>query len=191
MAEPIYGPFTSPPGGSSVVVSGPAPAFSGGQTRTYSNFDTTMFSNVWWAPNNIQAAMDGAINAPGETLTFSGISPDGLTATWIGQTTIQLYTGATHVVTTRFVAQIVGISGGATWVLPTDPDPDVVGPSALLHLDPGVNTFSVNLRFEASGPTSGGKLRRLPDLLRCDPDTARKCAGACLAVSRIRHGRSG
>ena len=78
-----------------------------------------MFANAWWGPYSVQAAMDGAIDAAQETLTFDSISPDGLTATWIGQTTISVFNGFSYVnqtVYTRFTAQITGTSGSATWV---------------------------------------------------------------------------
>ena len=154
----IFGPYTTPPFGANVSISG-NPAFAGGQTRTYSNFDTAMFSNIYWGPVTAQAAMDGAVNSAGETLTFSGISPDGLTATWVGQTIIPVFNGVGYTNTTvftRFVAQITGTSGTATWVSNTAPDPDINGgPAVLVDMDESVNQFTVSLRFEASFTQNG------------------------------------
>lgn len=146
----IYGPYDNAPGGNTLSVVGPPAAFTGGQNWTYSGFDTTMYSDIWWAPFDIHAAMDGAVDAPGETLTFDSIV-GGTTAIWTGQTTMPLFDGSSVTIYTRFVAEITGASGTATWVMPTVPDPDitaVTGP--LVDIDESVNSFEVNLEFEAS-----------------------------------------
>ena len=110
----IFGPTFPAPGGSTFIGTG-STLTAGGQTRTYGGLDFTDYSHIWWGLANIGVATDGSIDSASETLTFSGISNGGLTATYIGQSTINgaLYAGS---VFTKLVVTIDGMqSGNATW----------------------------------------------------------------------------
>lgn len=127
------------PGGNSYSASGPGPIF-GVQSRTYSGFNPSAFSQLWWGPQ-VGLAMDGAIDSAGETLTVSsGLGTSTLVLT--GTTSI-----TTSTVYTRFTATITG--GAGVWI---DPTTVGVAPGTIPALAELLATvpFTVNVSAEAS-----------------------------------------
>lgn len=112
---------------------------SGGATWTYSNFDTAAWDQLWWGIEDLQAAMDGAIDEPGETLSLESLS--GATAIWSGTTSIDAGN-----VETRVTATI--LSGGSNWIDPTSVGITSPNIFAVSEVDGSVD-FVVSALFEA------------------------------------------
>ena len=110
----IIGPVYPAPGGNDFTPDpdGKKPGENPGQVRTYGGL--THYSSYYWGLSDIGAAMDGAIDSPGEHLTLAGVSGDGLTATWVGQTTVPDFVGPVYVRLT--VSILAANSGTAHWV---------------------------------------------------------------------------
>lgn len=140
------------PGGTTFSSMGSSVA-AGGLTRTYNVVLGSEFNSLWWGPADLGIATDGGtagdINEPGETLTLQSISPDGLTATWIGTSDVTSteYTGT---VFTKYVATI--ISGASGWV--TNGSIGLMsGPQALAAITG--SSLQLNWLFSASTTLDG------------------------------------
>ena len=148
----IIGPVYPAPGGNSFSGLGTS-SRDGGQTRTYGTLDVGHYNSFWWGLTDIGAAMDGTVDEVGETLTFAGFSPDGLTGIWTGTTDAPGFGGA---IFTRLTVTInSALSGSAHWGLATDFDL-IGGPTQVVDIDESVGSFVVNVAFAAStNPTVG------------------------------------
>lgn len=139
------GPTYDPPISYVFSGSGISPGHAGGRTFDFTAVNTATFPGLYWGPQLVQATMDNAIDAPGETLSIT--SATATAAQWDGTTTA-LTTSGPQTVFTRFTATILPTGPTSPW-LPavafgiTDPDT----PAAFQVLSP---VFSVNLLFEAS-----------------------------------------
>lgn len=135
-----FGPIYPAPGGTTFSSTGTS-SRDGGQTRTYSGLDVSV-NDFWWGLTNIGAAMDGAIDSPSESLTFTGFSLDGLTATWTGTTTTAGYGGTIYTLLTVSIDQ--PLSGGATWTLASGLGFTVVHPSSSTSTRPWARSSSTS-----------------------------------------------
>lgn len=127
------------PGGTSYAAIG-SPLHDGGQTATYSGFDPTAFGQLWWGVEELGAAMDGAIDAPGESMSLFSMS--GAVAVWKGTTSV-----LAGPVFTRLTATIV--SGAGDWIDPLSvgiTSPEIY---AATEVDATVD-FVVHMILEAS-----------------------------------------
>lgn len=127
------------PGGTTYSAIGSA-QHDGGQTATYSGFDPSAFDQLWWGVEELGAAMDGAIDSPGESMSLFSMS--GAVAVWKGTTSL-----VAGPVFTRLTATI--ISGAADWVDPVSVgigSPEIY---AATEVDATVD-FVVHMILEAS-----------------------------------------
>jgi hypothetical protein len=68
----ITGPVYPAPGGNNFGTSGVSGTGSGA-TLTYSNFDPTQYSQLWWGPTSVQdVCIVGAIGCGTNLMTFTG-----------------------------------------------------------------------------------------------------------------------
>lgn len=142
----VLGPINPAPGGNSLFSSGNA-ATDGGATLTFSGFDFDLVSDMWWGLNGITAAMDGTVDSAGESLTFSGFSGGGLTATWLGTTAVDGYSGTVY---TKLVVTIQPASSGtAHWIAAADASL-TTGPAQVIDVDESLGAFTVNISWQAS-----------------------------------------
>jgi Ca2+-binding RTX toxin-like protein len=119
MAAPtLLGPITEgtrAPGGNALTTTGAGLDFPEGVISTHTGFDSTQYDTLWYSPLIIGAAMDGAIDGPGEMMSFA--SAVGGVLTYTGTTTVQTASGSVPIFT-KYVATVV--SGAGEWV-PTAP----------------------------------------------------------------------
>jgi PKD domain len=128
-------------------------------------FDTSRFEKLYWGiSSQPQLALDGLIDAPGETLSFDPGLSDLSTGkvVWTGTTTMHWCPPASCVafttspVSTRFTLLVKGPS--AAPVALTDPaaagipSPAQVG--GVIEVTPTVNKFTATLLFEADDPAT-------------------------------------
>ncbi|MFW2542675.1 VPLPA-CTERM sorting domain-containing protein [Primorskyibacter sp. 2E107] len=154
------------PGGTSY--SGSGFAFSnygpntGTATWTYSGFDSAAWDQLWWGLEEFGLAMDGSINAAGETMSVASMS--GATLVYEGTTSI-----LAGPVFTRAVVTIV--SGGSGWIDPLTvgiTSPDIFAVTEVNGSVPFVVTFAVT----ASGSYDAGGAGYVPFYNYFDPNTA-------------------
>lgn len=124
---------------------------AGGRTMVFSVGDVSAFQSLLYGATSApSAAFDNNVNAPGETLTFSGSSNLAAgVAIWTGSAFIQ--TDPTQslppaTVQTRFIMTVT--SGGNPVALANFPS----GPAPGLDVKSVGASFTVNMRFEAFGP---------------------------------------
>jgi hypothetical protein len=145
----LLGPIFPAPGGDSLATTYFNPEQSaggtGGVTWSYSAFNLSAFSSLYWGPtsnNAVSCALSGGSGGP---MTFSGIS--GNTASWTGTATYLNSSLTYSTVSTLFQATVN--SAATPWVL-----------ASTLGLDPGIGAvindssglaYSVNLQFTAAG----------------------------------------
>ncbi|MBW8882391.1 MAG: hypothetical protein JF615_13505, partial [Asticcacaulis sp.] len=138
----VIGPVYPAPGGNDFTTDGNSSGRSLGQTRTYGGL--SHYSSYYWGLSNIGAAMDGAIDSPGEHLTLASVSADGLTATWIGQTQAPDFGGPVYVQLT--VSIVAATSGTAHWVS-AGAQGLAGGPEEVVDVDESVGSFQVLMKF--------------------------------------------
>jgi Ca2+-binding RTX toxin-like protein len=110
----LLGPITEggrPPGGNFPTSWGAGLSVADGQTQISTGFDSTQYDTLWYSPLVIGAAMDGAIDAPGEMMIFA--SAVGGVLTYTGTTTVQTVSGPVQIFT-KYVTTI--LSGAGEWV---------------------------------------------------------------------------
>jgi hypothetical protein len=136
-ADVVLGPtYPAPDGGNGFsTISGTDPAF-GNKTVQYTINNPSAFSQLYWAPASISATMNGN----GGVMNAVSISPDGLTATWTGSTTVTNQFGNIIPVSTEFV---VKIDSGASGWLPA---------SSLTLQNPSSSTSPLAFADLTSGP---------------------------------------
>lgn len=139
----VAGPEYPPPGGVTLGASGNV-GHAGGLTWTYDDLDLTRFKSLWWGPAGAEAvglSFDGAIDEPGEMLSFSAPSSDlaGGLAVWEGETTAQLFEG-TLIVPTRFT-----LSTAASLVAAGDAGLD----AGIGAVRPVTGPYQITVLFEA------------------------------------------
>jgi hypothetical protein len=138
----VQGPAWPAPGGTDWVGTGEF-GKAGGVNWSYSNFDPSMWLELWWGPAGAGAlnfAFDGEIDAEGETLTFSAADSDlenGI-AVWTGEAFIPLVSGGATM-PTRFML----LSAEA---LVFEGDLGIDGPGAVV---PVTGDYSIDLHLEA------------------------------------------
>jgi hypothetical protein len=130
------------PGGTTFVGVGNSGA-GAGRTGSYSGFNFAAFDQLWWGPNAVRSAMDGAIDEPGESMVLTTVGTNQ--AVWTGTTDVASiqYSGQ---VLTRYTATLSGAA--SNWIFP----PAAVGippggPQAVTEI---TGNFSVHQLFEAS-----------------------------------------
>jgi VCBS repeat-containing protein len=148
----LTGPVYPAPGGNSFASNGQSAGRDAGQVRTYSGFDASKVDNLYWGLNPVKAAMDGAADAPGETLVLSSISADGLTATYTGTTNAPGYGGTIY---TRLVVTIQAASSGTAHFVTAGSLGYSTGPAALVDVDESVGSFSVKMQYQAATSANG------------------------------------
>lgn len=107
----MSGPVQSPPHGVDIVDSETLPpedpdygeqlGRDGGRTLTFTVFQVSEYSQLRWQPTDVGLALDGAIDAAGESLTYNSIV-DGK-AIWTGNTQVEVLNEATSVYESRAV----------------------------------------------------------------------------------------
>lgn len=140
-ASQIVGPGYPPPNGVTLSDSGDA-GRAGGRTWGFSAVDLTGLFALYWGPSSpIQMALDGVVDSPGETLTFSAFT--STSAVWEGTSTIHLAFGGP---TPAYSRLALGLSGSAVFA-----DVGSIGISNGNAVVASVTgDFAVNLLFEAS-----------------------------------------
>ena len=149
-ADPLTGPVYPPPGGVTFSSNG-VQAISNGRVATYSNFDLGASSALYFGISPVGLAMDGAIDSPGETLTFnSSLSnlASGI-AVYSGMTTVNNL-GVNQSVFTLFTLVYTDLSGNSL-AIATNPD---VGGGAFPVLDVQ-GSYKVGEAFTASSTQNG------------------------------------
>ncbi|HVM45756.1 MAG TPA: PKD domain-containing protein [Candidatus Thermoplasmatota archaeon] len=95
------GPTYPPPGGVTLTPSGHL-GRAGGLTWSYADLDMDRFNGIWWGPasaTSFRFALDGAIDAAGETLVFDfGSDTAAGQARWVGTTSVRHFSGGAWVV---------------------------------------------------------------------------------------------
>lgn len=153
-------------GGSSQAPTGPDCPFSAtpADPGSLPPFDTTRFARLFWGMSTPPTlALDGVVDAPSETLTYSAADSDLAAGrlVWTGSTTMQWclpfsclgFTPST--VPTRFVLTATDLAGNPAPLV--DPatvgvtDPEVGG---LVEVTPTLTNFKVNLLAEADDPST-------------------------------------
>jgi PKD repeat protein len=86
--EPI-GPVYPPPGGVDIALAGQM-SLGSGMVVTFANPDLARFEHLYWGPmdeTGVELALDGTVDADGETLTFSASESDleSGVAVWLGE----------------------------------------------------------------------------------------------------------
>lgn len=152
-------------GGSDQVLVGDDCPFSATPTDL-PPFDTTRFDRLFWGMSSAPTlALDGIVDAPGETMTYSGDNSDLAAGrlVWTGSTTMtwcfpgSCATFTTTPLQTRFVLTATDLAGAPVNLL--DPaavdvaDPQVGG---LVEVTESLTNFKVNLVAEADDPGTGG-----------------------------------
>ncbi len=151
-AVPI-GPVYPAPGGNNWSPSGVSSGRAGGQTWSYSNFDLSQSSNLYWgpwSPSSFVLKLNGSLAHPGEVLSFNNIS--GNTATWTGASYLSYFAGGGHnhnhynnLLNTRLTI----VASGASWL-----NAGSLGLSGLGAVLDVVGDFSINFLFEAFMPNN-------------------------------------
>jgi hypothetical protein len=130
---------------------------SGGRTWTYTGIEPGRYSVLAWGPSvAIQSAMDGLVDAAGETMTFSsGLSNlAGGVAVWTGATTVNTVSHGPTGVETRFTLRVT--EGGVPVPLTHISDADLsdlglaAGVAAVRRI--ATTSFAANLLFEGRTP---------------------------------------
>jgi hypothetical protein len=153
-ATGLQGPVYPAPGGNVLGQSGSSIA-AGGLTWTYTGFDGTRFSSLWWGlwdQSSVGLAMDGAIDQPGEILTFDQTQSDLSQGTlrFVGSTTIPDYPTGSSPVRTRMTLHVTDLSGAPLGLV----DPSSIGASTVGGLSAVNGDYKANSLFEAlSGST--------------------------------------
>lgn len=113
------GPTTAPPGGVTIVDTDPGDGEQwgriGGRTLEFYNLDLSQFDQLLWGPVGlfaVKVAFDGAVDEPGEILTYSGNPTPGVLI-WTGDTdvTLQGSCSGTYSVDTRFQMTVSDANG--------------------------------------------------------------------------------
>ena len=108
----VIGPQYPPPGGVSwTPVSGTSLGASGGVTWAYSGFDLTATDDLWWAPHQVGASLDGGTPDP---LSYAGQTTAN-SVIWTGYTPIWFLSGGSVYSTTIGVQFTATLLDGATW----------------------------------------------------------------------------
>ncbi|WP_425097995.1 VPLPA-CTERM sorting domain-containing protein [Tropicibacter sp. S64] len=134
---------------------------TGTATWTYSGFDPSAWDQLWWGFEDLELAMDGAIDSAGEAMSLASMS--GATIVYEGVTSV--LAGPVY---TRAVATI--ISGGSDWIDPTTvgiTSPTIFAVSEVDGTVPFVVTFAVT----ASGTYDAGGAGYVPWFNYFDPNT--------------------
>jgi len=144
-ADVVTGPVYPLPGGNGFSATGSTDGHDNltpVQTATYTINTPAAFSELYWAPLNIQATMNGTLSP------MNSVTIDGLTATWTGSTSVADQFNHTSTVLMKFVATIdQGASGwlpSLTLATPTTS----ISPLAFAQLTTG--NFVVKEQFLAS-----------------------------------------
>ena len=160
-----FGPVFPLPGGVTAVGSGTL-GLAGGRTFDYSNFDFPAFRLAAWMPVSVKVAMDGSIDAAGETLTFDPASLSGNTATWNGSTHF-FYDGVDHTVNTRFTLAVVDTNNAPLNLF------DATVPLGTAGTAVGVTgPYRANFNMEAFVDGSWQPVRDLFDSKQTDPSAS-------------------
>jgi len=158
----VLGPVIDPPGGVSLVTDG-IPGVGNGFFYRYSNFDLSAVSALaWgtWLGETNSFAFDGAVDSPGELLTYSEAESDlanGMMR-WVGEAELTyLDAGMTATVTvpTRLTVTISNAMGAVELVPATEAglpgDIGAIAPVTDDYVSGGSNgEFTVNLLMEAN-----------------------------------------
>jgi hypothetical protein len=162
----LVGPVFPPSGGATAAGVGAAGS-AGGRTFTYSAIDESLYSRLLWGPQNalaVGAALDGAIDAPGETLTFDPLSLNTVagvgSARWFGQSTMNTANLGAVLSDLRFTLKVTDALGNPL-ALTTSTAEGIVGAvfPLLDVLSVGGNgDYKANLFFEARSAPSGSWL---------------------------------
>ncbi len=107
-AAPILvGPVYPPPGGIDVAFAGEM-GLGSGMVVTFTNPDLARFEHLYWGPmdaSSVELALDGAVDAAGETLSFRASESDleNGVAVWLGEAALTYLTTdwQTEVISTR------------------------------------------------------------------------------------------
>ena len=149
MAAPtLLGPVTvgtQSPNGSNVSNVGGS-TFDGGLTATWS-LDRTQYETLFWTPLVIGAAMDGAMDAPGEMMSFA--SAVGNVLTYTGTTTVQTAGGPVSI----FTKYVLTLQAGAQEWAPAGTFNVYGGGEYATQVDGA--TLEVNEQFLASTTVDG------------------------------------
>lgn len=150
LSTTLVGPVYPPPGGVTFSSNG-VNAVDTGRVGTYSNFDLTASNALYFGLSPIGLAMDGAINSPGETLTYSSALSDLLNgiAVFTGTTTVNSF-GVDQTVYDRFTATFTDLSNNP---LSIATNPDVSG--GAFPVLTVLGSYKVGQGFTASSSLNG------------------------------------
>jgi uncharacterized repeat protein (TIGR01451 family) len=162
-ATTATGPTYPAPGGNTLTTTpNPVPdgqsAKAGGLTWTYSGFDSTKYTKLFWGVDSSQPpqlAFDGTVDAPGETLTFDNASsdlPNGILR-FTGQADIPLANSTAPVYDTRLTVTVTdGVNPIALTATGDLPGQGVDGVSSSIGavVPVTIASYTVNVLFEAS-----------------------------------------
>ena len=142
----LIGPVYPPPGGIDVAFAGEM-GLDSGMVVTFTNPDLARFEHLYWGPmdaSSVQLALDGAVDAAGETLSFrSGESDlENGVAVWLGEAELTYLTSdwQTEVVSTRLT--MTASDAGGPLIMTAGADVDREESGAVLDV-PG--DYRINL----------------------------------------------
>lgn len=126
---------------------------AGGRTWTYAGVDSTTFSSLWWAladGRSAQLAMDGAVDAPAETLAFDPSSSNlvGGVMRYVGAAAVvNAQTNTTSTFPTRLSVTVTDINDVPIALV----DRGAVAIPESGGAAPITSDFKVNMLFEVGG----------------------------------------
>jgi hypothetical protein len=139
----LLGPEWPAPGGTTYTASG-NPGSGGGLTFSYSGFNPSQYSQLYWGPWEgavIGASLNGAGITGSEIMTFSSFT--GNKAVWTGSSTWSYYSGSSH---TDTISTRVTLTVNSTSFM----DASAQGKGSIAVLAPVTGNYSANILFEAN-----------------------------------------
>ena len=140
----LIGPEWPAPGGTTYSATG-EPGKTGGLTFSYTGFDPTQYSELYWGPWDgapIGASLNGQEIDASEMMTFSTFS--GNTAVWTGASTWSYFSGNTLYSDRPILTRMTVTTNPSSFV-----DASALGASVGV-LAPVTGDYSANILFEAN-----------------------------------------
>lgn len=149
-ADTLTGPVYPPPGG--VTYSPTGSSLSGTQVRTYTNLDLTQSGQLFYGVSSLGLAMDGAIDAGYERLSYDASSSNLAAGILVYRGLTDFYTnfGPSNA-RTSFTLQLTDLLGNAL-ALTTNPDISLNGGADPVLLVTG--DFKASLTMQATYATN-------------------------------------
>jgi len=167
----------------------------GGKTNTYTDVDESLFSELYFGAASdaaVGAALDGAIDSPGEILDLDLASLNVVngvgSAEWDGQSTVNTAFGA-QLADVRFILTVFDLFANRPTMLdaasisgmPPFQSFGVIDVLQLASLQPSNGDFQVNLRFEARNANTTNAWQPINSYFNSLSTTP--CTGGCVRTS--------